>query len=58
MAPKKTHKLVQETVVEESTQDLDVLPEPMREEEQNHSEDEDVVFHLSIFEEECKTIRS
>jgi hypothetical protein len=40
MAPKKTRKLVQETVVEETTQDLDVPPEPMREEEQDHSEDE------------------
>jgi len=40
MAPKKTRKLVQETVVEETTQDLDVPPEPMREEEQDHSKDE------------------
>jgi len=41
MAPKKTRKLVQETVVEETTQDLEVPPEAMREEEQNHSEDEE-----------------
>jgi hypothetical protein len=40
MAPKKTRKLVQETVVEEPTQDLDVPPEAIREEEQNNSEDE------------------
>jgi hypothetical protein len=41
MAPKKTRKLVEETVVEEPTQDLQVPPEAMREEEQNHSEDEE-----------------
>jgi hypothetical protein len=41
MAPKKTRKLVQETVVEETTQDLDFPPEAMREEEQDHSEDEE-----------------
>ncbi len=41
MAPKKTRKLVEEIVVEETTQDLNVLPEPMREEEQDHSEDEE-----------------
>jgi hypothetical protein len=40
MAPKKTRKLVQEIVVEEPTQDLDVPPGAMREEEQNNSEDE------------------
>jgi hypothetical protein len=40
MAPKRTRKLVQEIVVEETTQDLDVPPEPMREEDQDHSEDE------------------
>jgi hypothetical protein len=40
MAPKKTHKLVQETVVEEPTQDQDVPPEAIREEEQKGSEDE------------------
>jgi hypothetical protein len=37
MAPKRTRKLVQETVVEEPTQDLDVPSEAMREEEQNNS---------------------
>jgi hypothetical protein len=40
MAPKKTRKLVQEIVVEEHTQDLDVPPEAIREEEQKDSEDE------------------
>jgi len=40
MAPKKTRKPVQETVVEEPTQDLDVPPEAIREEEQKDSEDE------------------
>jgi hypothetical protein len=40
MAPKKTHKLVQETVVEEPTQNLDVPTEAIREEEQKDSEDE------------------
>ncbi len=40
MAPKKTHKPVQESVVEEPTQDLDVPPEAIREEEQKGSEDE------------------
>ncbi len=34
MAPKKTCKLVQETMVEEPTQDLDVPFEAIREEEQ------------------------
>jgi hypothetical protein len=34
MAPKKTRKLVQETMVEEPTQDLDVPPKTIREEEQ------------------------
>jgi len=33
MAPKKTRKLVQETVVEEPTQDPDVPSEAIREEE-------------------------
>ncbi len=40
MAPKKTRKPVQETVVEEPTEDLDVPPEAMREEEQKGFEDE------------------
>jgi len=30
MAPKKTRKVVQETVVEEPTQDLDVPPQAIR----------------------------
>jgi len=38
MAPKKTRKLVQEIVVEEPTQDLNVPPEAIREEEQKDSE--------------------
>jgi hypothetical protein len=41
MTPKRTRKLVQETVVEEPTQDLEAPPEAMKEEEQNHSEDEE-----------------
>jgi hypothetical protein len=41
MAPKKTRKLVQETIVEEPTQDLDVPFEGIREEEQEDSEDEE-----------------
>jgi hypothetical protein len=40
MAPKKTRKLVQETVVEEPTQDSNVPPEAIREEEQKGFEDE------------------
>jgi hypothetical protein len=40
MAPKKTRKLVQETMVEEPTLDLDGSPEAIREEEQKDSEDE------------------
>jgi hypothetical protein len=40
MAPKKTRKPVQETVVDEPTQDLDFPPEVIREEEQKGSEDE------------------
>ncbi len=40
MAPKKARKPVQETVVEEPTQDLDVPPETIREGEQKGSEDE------------------
>jgi len=41
MAPKRTHKLIQETMVEEPTQDLDVPSEVVREEEQEDSEDEE-----------------
>jgi hypothetical protein len=40
MALKKTHKLVQETVVEEPTQDLDVPSEAIKEEEHKDSKDE------------------
>jgi hypothetical protein len=40
MAPKKTRKLVQEAVVEKPTQNLDVPPEAIREEEEKGSEDE------------------
>jgi hypothetical protein len=40
MAPKKTRKLVLETVVEEPTQNPDVPPQAMRKEEQNDSEGE------------------
>jgi hypothetical protein len=40
MAPKKTRKLVRETVVEEPTQDQDVPLEAIREEEQKGSEHE------------------
>jgi hypothetical protein len=38
MAPKKTHKLVQETTVEEPIEDLDVPSEAIREEEQEDYE--------------------
>jgi len=41
MAPKKTRKVVQETVVEEPTQDLDVPPQAIRGEEQKDSEGEE-----------------
>jgi len=41
MAPKKSRKVVQETVVEEPTQDLDVPPQAMRGEEQNVSDGEE-----------------
>jgi hypothetical protein len=34
MTPKKTHKLIQETMVEEPTQDLDVPFETIKEEKQ------------------------
>jgi hypothetical protein len=38
MTPKKTHKLIQETMVEEPTQYLDVPSETIKEEEQEDSE--------------------
>jgi len=41
MAPKKTRKVVQETVVEEPTQDPNVPPQAIRGEEQKDSEDEE-----------------
>ncbi len=41
MAPKRTCKLVQETMVEEPTQDLDVLFEAISEEEQEDSEEQE-----------------
>jgi hypothetical protein len=40
MAPKKSRKVVQETMVEEPTQDPDVPPQAMSEEEQKDSEGE------------------
>ncbi len=41
MAPKKTHKVVQETVVKEPTQDSDVPPQAIRGEDQKDSESEE-----------------
>jgi hypothetical protein len=41
MAPKKTRKVVQETVVEEPTQDPDVPPQAIRGAEQKDSEGEE-----------------
>jgi hypothetical protein len=41
MAPKKTRKLVQETMVEKPTQDLDVPSEAIREEEQEDYEEQE-----------------
>jgi hypothetical protein len=41
MMPKRTHKPVQETTMEEPTQDLDVPSKPIREEEQEDFEDEE-----------------
>jgi hypothetical protein len=41
MAPKKTCKVVQETVVEEPTQDPNVPPQAIRGEEQKDSEGEE-----------------
>jgi hypothetical protein len=41
MAPKKTCKVVQETVVEKPTQDSDVPPHAIRGEEQKDSEGEE-----------------
>ncbi len=41
MAPKKTHKPIQETMVEESTQDLEVPFEAIREEEQEDFEEQE-----------------
>jgi hypothetical protein len=38
MAPKKTRKLIQETMMEEPTQDREVPPEVIREEEQEDFE--------------------
>jgi hypothetical protein len=40
MALKKTHKSVQETLVEEPTEDLDVPSETIREEEQEDFEEQ------------------
>ncbi len=52
MAPKKTRKLVQETMVEEPTQDLDVPPKAIREEEQKDYEDEGHCDNLDDHESE------
>jgi len=52
MAPKKTRKLAQETMVEEPTQDLDVPPKSIREEEQKDSEDEGHCDNLDDHESE------
>jgi len=41
MPPKNTHKVVQETMVKEPTQDSDVPPQAIRGEEQNVSEGEE-----------------
>jgi hypothetical protein len=41
MAPKKSRKVIQETMVEEPTQDPDVLPQAIRGEEQKDSEGEE-----------------
>jgi cobalamin biosynthesis protein CbiG len=41
MAPKKTHKLAQENMLEEPTQDLKVPPESIREEELETQKDHD-----------------
>jgi hypothetical protein len=41
MAPKKSRKPMQKTTVEEPTQDLKVLTETIREEEQEDSESEE-----------------
>jgi hypothetical protein len=40
MAPKKTHKPIQETMVEKPTQDLDVPSKAIREEEQEDFENQ------------------
>ncbi len=41
MAPKRTRKLVQDTMVEEPTEDLDVPFEAIRKEEQEDYEDQE-----------------
>jgi hypothetical protein len=41
MAPKRTRKLIHETMVEEPTQGLDVPSETMTEEEQEDSKDQE-----------------
>jgi hypothetical protein len=52
MAPKKTHKPVQETMVEKPTQDLDVSSEAIREEEQNDFEEQEDQENLEDHESE------
>jgi hypothetical protein len=41
MEPKKTRKLIQETMVEKPTQDREVPPEAIREEEQKDFEEQE-----------------
>jgi hypothetical protein len=52
MVPKKTRKIVQETVVEKPTQDLDVPPWAIRGEDQKDSEGEEDHDNLEDHENE------
>jgi hypothetical protein len=52
MAPKKTRKLLQETMVEEPTQDLNVPSEAIREEEQDDFEEQEDQENLDDHESE------
>jgi hypothetical protein len=50
MAPKKTHKPIQETMVEEPTQDLDVPYKAIREKDSEVRGREDPWLHMKILQ--------
>ncbi len=56
MAPKRTHNLVQETMVKESTQELDVPFEAIKEEEQEDFEEQKNYENFGDHENEKKQL--